>query len=106
MKMMMVPLLNIVIKGKVVSICMVKMVHCEVLTARNIHWLLLQMQHLVTKEFFCLFNVYSLVNVREKRDCWDSIRHQADLANLENIIIAGDLNLTLHSSEKRGGSVV
>ena len=37
--------------------------------ARNIHWLLLKMQHLVTKEIFCLFNVYSPVNVGEKKDC-------------------------------------
>eukprot|EP00253_Pinus_taeda_P008616 PITA_08616 len=41
-----------------------------------------------------------------KIDCWDSIRQQADLTNLENIIILGDLNLTLHPSEKRGGNVV
>lgn len=74
--------------------------------ARNIHWLLLKMQNLDTKETFCLFNIYSPVNVREKKDCWDSIRHQADLTNLENIIIVGDLNLTLHPSEKRGGNVV
>lgn len=37
MKMMMEPFLNIVIKGKVVSICMVKMVHCEVLKIIIIH---------------------------------------------------------------------
>lgn len=30
----------------------------------------------------------------------------ANLENLENIIIAGDLNLSLLSSEKRGGSIV
>lgn len=50
--------------------------------------------------------MYALVNVVEKKDCWDSIRTQADLVNLENIIIAGDLNLTLLSADKRGGSVV
>lgn len=59
------------------------------------------MQNLDTKEIFCLFNVYSLVNIEEKKDCWDSIRQQADLTNLENIIIARDLNLTLHPSKKR-----
>ena len=74
--------------------------------ARNTHWLLLKMQNLDTKEILCLFNVYSPVNVGEKKECWDTIRQQADLTNLENIIIAGDLNLTLHSSEKRGGSAV
>ena len=72
----------------------------------NTHWLLLKMQHLDTKEYFCLFNVYVPVNAGEKKACWDSIRNQADLGNLDNIIIAGDLNLTLHSSEKRGGCIV
>eukprot|EP00253_Pinus_taeda_P009185 PITA_09185 len=74
--------------------------------ARKTYWLLLKMQNLVTKEIFCLFNVYSAINIWEKKNCWDSIRQQANLTNLENIIIAGDLNLILHSSEKRGGSIV
>ena len=72
----------------------------------NTHWLLLKMQHLDTKEYFCLFNVYVSVNAGEKKACWESIRIQAELGNLDNIIIAGDLNLTLHSSEKRGGCIV
>eukprot|EP00253_Pinus_taeda_P019488 PITA_19488 len=42
----------------------------------------------------------------EKKQCWDSIKSLADLENLENIIIVGDLNLTLLASEKRGGSIV
>ncbi len=70
--------------------------------ARNTHWLLLKIQNLDTKEIFCLFNVYSPVNVGEKKNCWDSIRQQADLTIMENIIIAGDLNLIIHSSEKKG----
>eukprot|EP00253_Pinus_taeda_P003795 PITA_03795 len=57
----------------------------------NTHWLLLKMQHLVTKESFCLLNVYVPVNAGEKKACWDSIRSQADLGNLDNIIIAEDL---------------
>jgi hypothetical protein len=50
--------------------------------------------------------VYVPVNARDKKACWDSIRNQADLVNLENIIIVDDLNLTLLSTDKRGGSVV
>lgn len=73
--------------------------------ANNTHWLLLKMQNLDTKETFSLFNIYSPVNIREKKDYWDTIRRQAELTNLENII-AGYLNLTLHSTEKREGSVV
>eukprot|EP00253_Pinus_taeda_P012689 PITA_12689 len=63
-------------------------------------------ENLDTKEIITLINVYSPVNIREKKDCWDTIKRQADLINLENTIIVGDLNLTLHSTEKRGGSTV
>lgn len=64
------------------------------------------MQHLDSKKTFCLFNVYVPLNVGEKNICWESIKNQANLANLENIIIVGDLNLTLLSSDKRGGTIV
>ena len=74
--------------------------------ATNTHWLMLKMQNLDTKETIAIFNVYSPVNIREKKECWDTIKQQADLTTLENVIIARDLNLTLHSSEKRGGSTV
>jgi exonuclease III len=72
----------------------------------NTHWLFLKLQHLDTKEVFSLFNVYVPVNAGEKKACWDSIRNLAEIENLENIIIVGDLNLTLLLSEKRGGSIV
>eukprot|EP00253_Pinus_taeda_P002140 PITA_02140 len=72
----------------------------------NMHWLLLKLQNLDTKEIFSLFNVYSPVNIQEKKECWDTIRRQVDLTNLENIIIDGDLNLTLHLTEKRGGNAI
>ena len=49
------------------------------LEVRNTHWLSLKMQNLDTKETFCLFNVYSPVNVRGKKYCWDSIQRQAEL---------------------------
>eukprot|EP00253_Pinus_taeda_P008456 PITA_08456 len=74
--------------------------------ASNTHWEMLKMQHVTTKEILCLFNVYVPVNAGEKKSCWDSLRQQADLVTLENVIIAGDLNTTLHSSEKRGSSIV
>jgi len=72
----------------------------------NTHWIFLKMQHLESKEIICLFNVYAPNNAGEKKNCWDSIKSLADLENLENIIIVGDLNLTLLASEKRGGSIV
>ena len=72
----------------------------------NTHWLFLKMQHLVTKEIISLFNVYVPVNAGEKKVYWDSVRNLADLVNLENVIIVGDLNLSFISVEKRGGSIV
>jgi exonuclease III len=33
----------------------------------NTHWLMLKMQHLVTKEIFCLFNVYVRSMLEKKR---------------------------------------
>lgn len=70
------------------------------------HWLLLKLHHIDSKGIISVFNVYTPVNAVEKKDCWDSIRTQTDLVNLENIIIARDLNLTLLSANKRGGSIV
>lgn len=72
----------------------------------NTHLIFLKMQHLESKEIIFLFNVYVPNNVGEKKLCWDSIKNLADLENLENTIIVGDLNLTLLSLEKRGGSIV
>eukprot|EP00253_Pinus_taeda_P013757 PITA_13757 len=67
--------------------------------------LLFKLLHLDSKEIISLFNIYIPVNAVEKKSCWDSIGTQVDLVNLENIIIAGDLNLTLLSIDKRGGSI-
>eukprot|EP00253_Pinus_taeda_P029550 PITA_29550 len=72
----------------------------------NTHCILLKLQHLESKETICLVNVYAPNSAGEKKSCWDSIKSLADLESLENIIITGDLNLTLLSSEKIGGSIV
>lgn len=50
--------------------------------------------------------MYALVSAGEKKHCWDSIRSLADSEELANIIIVGDLNLTLSLLEKRGRSTV
>ena len=72
----------------------------------NTHWLLSTLQHVDSNETLYLFNVYVPGSVGEKKSCWESIRRMAEKEDLVNIIIAGDLNLTLSPAEKRGGSVV
>jgi hypothetical protein len=49
---------------------------------------------------FSLFNVYVSVNVGENQKCWDSLREMVDGEELENILIAGDLNISLSQGEK------
>ena len=80
--------------------------YSKIKEAFNTHWLLTKLQKINTKEILCLFNVYVPVSAREKKVYWDSIRTLADSENLENVIIAGDLNLILSLTEKRGGSIV
>ena len=39
----------------------------------------------------------------EKKECWESLSDFLELNSLANIIIAGDLNITLAPNEKKGG---
>jgi len=72
----------------------------------NTHWLLSNLQHVDSNETLCLFNVYVSASAGEKKSCWESIKSMVDSEDLRNVIIAGDLNLTLSLAQKRGGSVV
>ena len=73
---------------------------------KNVHWLFTKFQHLDSKEVFSLFNVYVPVNAGENKYFWDSLRSLVDEEVLENIIIAGDLNISLSQREKLGGNIV
>ena len=53
-----------------------------------------------------LFNIYVPVNYRENKQCWDSVGEMSHEVQLENVILDGDLNLTLNLNEKRVGSRV
>eukprot|EP00253_Pinus_taeda_P015541 PITA_15541 len=66
----------------------------------------LKLQPLDSREAVSLFNVYVPSNIGEKRECWDSIRQLSESENLQNIIVAGDLNLTMCMGEKRGGTII
>jgi len=72
----------------------------------NTHWMLSKLQHVDSNETLCLFNVYVPASAGEKKSCWESIKSMVDSEDLRNVIIAGDLNLTLSLAQKRGGSVV
>ena len=42
----------------------------------------------------------------KKKDCWQSVQEVFSSQKPENIILAGDLNITLNAKEKKGGSIV
>lgn len=54
----------------------------------------------------CLFNLYVPILFSKKRDCWDLLREFLSSHQLENIILGGDLNITLALEEKKGGTHV
>lgn len=70
------------------------------------HWLLTQLLHKESGQQVSIFNVYAPVLPNEKKICWNSLDSFLLEQNPENIIIAGDLNVTLALDEKKGGSIV
>lgn len=70
------------------------------------HWIFTQLLHKDSGQQVSIFNLYALVIPSEKKFCWDSLQSFLLLHSPENIIIAGDLNVTLAAEEKKGGSPV
>jgi exonuclease III len=70
------------------------------------HWIYTSLLHKETGRLVSLFNLYVPVLLDEKRICWDTLKDFLLLNDLENIIIGGDLNVTLAAVEKKGGSIV
>ena len=65
------------------------------------HWIYTELQQLSSKISISLFNIYVPVMLLEKKDCWQSIHDVLSSKWPENIILAGDLNITLNAKEKR-----
>jgi exonuclease III len=74
--------------------------------AATTHWLFTKLLHKGSGHLVSLFNLYVPVSVNEKKECWDSLALFLNQSNSENLVVAGDLNVTLSLVEKKGGSIV
>lgn len=72
----------------------------------TMHWIFTKFIHKPSSQTVSLFNLYVPVLFSEKKDCWNSLELALNKLQPDNIIIAGDLNVTLATNEKKGGSPV
>jgi ribonuclease HI/exonuclease III len=72
----------------------------------TLHWLFTKLIHKDSGHQVSLFNLYVPALLNEKKDCWDSIHLFLNSHHTENLVMAGDLNVTLSTAEKKGGSIV
>jgi exonuclease III len=70
------------------------------------HWIFTSLLHLETGRQVSLFNLYVPVLPEDKKSCWETLRDFLQQNVMDNIILGGDLNLTLSTNEKKGGSIV
>jgi len=67
------------------------------------HWIKTSLIHLPTGKIMTVINVYMPTMYQEKIDCWSSLQNLQGNLELKDLIIAGDLNTTLHPKEKKRG---
>ena len=65
------------------------------------HWLFTKLNHRDSGHQISLFNIYAPALLSEKRECWDSLKSFLSSNRHDNIILAGDMNVTLALSEKK-----
>lgn len=72
----------------------------------NIHqnWIFVKLEGKDNGAEVKIYNVYSPNHYREKEACWSALNTTIEEDPDSNIIFAGDLNLVMHSNEKRGGT--
>jgi exonuclease III len=68
----------------------------------TMHWIKTSLLHLPTGNILTVINVYMPAMYQEKIDCWSSLQNLQDSLELKDLIMAGDLNTTLHPREKKG----
>jgi len=75
------------------------------ITAETItpHWIKTVLENTTTSYQIVIYNVYSPNHYTDKAHCWHSLSENIAEEDNSNIILGGDLNLILHSNEKRGG---
>ena len=65
------------------------------------HWIYTNLLQLPSKISLDLFNLYVPINFLENKDCWNSLSDFLEIYAPQNIILAGDLNITLDPLEKK-----
>ena len=66
------------------------------------HWIFTKLRHIPSKLSLDIFNLYVPVNFQEKKQCWSSLVDFVATYTPSNIIVAGDLNITMDPKEKKG----
>ena len=72
----------------------------------TIHWLFAKLLHHESGHQVSLFNIYAPTLLQEKKDCWESLNNFLATNHHENLVLSGDLNVTLALFEKKGGTPI
>ena len=65
------------------------------------HWILTVLRQKDNDSLVSIFNIYAPNSYNEKLQCWTLLREEQ--SNIQgNVIVDGDLNITLSQNEKRG----
>ena len=70
----------------------------------NSHWIKVILEKHAEDKQTVIYNIYAPNHFRDKDQCWDTLQEDIQVEDNRNIIVGGDLNLILHSNEKRGGN--
>ena len=65
------------------------------------HWIFTELFHIPSKTAIDLFNLYVPVNFLENKECWNSLSYFLATNSPSNVILVGDLNITLALNEKK-----